>query len=50
MILTLRNQKGGGELLDIGHATIERVRQRFVEQEIESARLSARAVIVVVRK
>ena len=38
------NQKGGGwtdrqisESLDIGHATIERVRQRFVEFGIESA-------------
>ena len=38
------NQEGGGwtdrqisESLDIGHATIERVRQRFVEQGIESA-------------
>jgi transposase len=38
------NQKEGGwtdrqigESLDIGHATIERVRQRFVEQGIESA-------------
>ena len=43
------NQKEGGwtdrqigESLDIGHATIERVRQRFVEEGIESARLSAR--------
>ncbi len=38
------NQKEGGwtdrqigESLDIGHATIERVRQRFVEEGIESA-------------
>lgn len=38
------NQKQGGwtdsqigESLDIGHATIERVRQRFVEEGIESA-------------
>lgn len=38
------NQEGGGwidsqisESLDIGHATIERVRQRFVEEGIESA-------------
>ena len=43
------NQKEGGwtdrqigESLDIGHATIERVRQRFVEEGIESA-LSRRA-------
>ena len=38
------NQEGGGwidrkisESLDIGHATIERVRQRFVEEGIEAA-------------
>lgn len=38
------NQEGGGwidreisEALDIGHATIERVRQRFVEEGIEAA-------------
>ncbi len=38
------NQEGGGwidrkisELLDISHATIERVRQRFVEEGIEAA-------------
>ena len=38
------NQEGGGwtdsrisESLDIGHATIERVRQRFVEEGVESA-------------
>ncbi len=38
------NQEGGGwtdsriaESLNIGHATIERVRQRFVEQGLESA-------------
>jgi transposase len=39
----INQQKGGwtdsqiGESLDMGHATIERVRQRFVEQELESA-------------
>jgi transposase len=39
----INEQKGGwtdrqiGESLDIGHATIERVRQRFVEQGLESA-------------
>ena len=44
LLLADINQKGGGwsdlrisESLNVGHATIERVRQRFVEQGIESA-------------
>ncbi|PPT08878.1 Mobile element protein [Geitlerinema sp. FC II] len=44
LLLSDINQKGGGwkdreigEALNIGHATIERVRKRFVEEGIESA-------------
>lgn len=44
LLLADINQKGGGwsdlqisESLNVGHATIERVRQRFVESGIESA-------------
>ena len=44
LLLADINQKGGGwsdlqisESLNVGHATIERVRQRFVEEGIESA-------------
>ena len=44
LLLADINRKGGGwsdlqisESLNIGHATIERVRQRFVEEGIESA-------------
>lgn len=37
LYVCLTSDRQIGESLDIGHATIERVRQRFVEEGIESA-------------